>query len=479
MTEPVDLKQTRRQRQPQNGHSIDRLPPSSFDAEQGVLGCILLNAREYYPEAREKISSNELFYSLPHQVIWDCLDEKQDILTVQQRLKDKGLLDQVGGILYLSQLQDKVPSAANLSYYLDLVVEKYLLRKTIAICTETVAKAYEHSGQVEAFMDEIEMAVLTISDQRNTKESKPISNSVQRVLDKLEHYQRNRGKFTGVATGFAKLDALTVGLQPGEVFVLAARPSCGKTSFSMQVAEHAAIVQGLPVGVFSMEMSEDALMFRMICGMAGVDSKKAQRGCLSQEDMTAIAHAAGAIRKAPLHVDDTPALTVNQLRGRGRRMWQKYKIKLGVIDYLQLMSSTSSKKSYNRQQEIGEISAGIKSLARETGIPWILLSQLNREMEKEKGRKPRLSDLRESGNIEQDADLVGMLYKPKVKDEKPDDDAEENDSIAVNFLLAKQRNGPSDRIIPLTFHKVITRFEDRQRPKPQPEPEDMPFDYQQ
>lgn len=470
-----DLKQTKRQKTSLDTRpTIDRLPPHSHEMEQGVLGCILIQP-SCYLDAKEKIHDKEVFYDIRHQMIWESLDEKQDIITLQQRLKDKGELEHVGGIPYLSQIQNCVPSAANLSYYLDSLYEKYLLRKMISVCTEVVGRAYDYSGEVEALMDEVERDILKINTQRQIKDVGIIGDCIQRVTEKIDYFQQNKGKVTGITTGFGKLDMLTAGLKGGEAIIVAARPGCGKTSVAMNIAERSAIALGLPVGVFSMEMDKDALTFRMLCGRAGVDSKKAQRGDLSQEEMSAIVRAAGEVRKAPIYVDDTPALTINQLRARGRRLWQKYHIKLLVIDYLQLMSCPKKKGDYNRQQEIGEISAGVKSLARECNIPIILLSQLNREIEKDKGRKPRLSDLRESGNIEQDADVVFMLYQPDKK--KEDEEGEHDlDHVPINLLIAKQRNGPSDRIIPLTFHKIFTRFEERKR-QPKPEEDSPPNPY--
>jgi replicative DNA helicase len=469
----TDLKQTKRQR-PVPEPSLERLPPSAPDMERGVLGCILLDPKCYL-DAKERIVSQDSFYCLPHQIIWDSLDEKTDFIILQQRLKDKGLLDQVGGIPYLSQLQDAVPSAANLSYYLDIIHEKYLLRKMLSVCTEIAGRVYDYEGEPEKLLDEVERDILKINEHRQSTSTGIIGDCIQRVQEKIEYYHANRGKITGITTGFPKLDVLTAGLKGGEAIIVAARPGAGKTALAMNIVERAAIELQLPVGVFSLEMDKDALTFRMLCGRAGVDSKKAQRGDLTPDEFKSITDAARKVRKAPIFVDDTPGLTINALRARGRRLWQKYAVRLIVIDYLQLMSCPKKKGDYNRQQEIGEISAGVKSLARECNIPIILLSQLNREIEKEKGRKPRLSDLRESGNIEQDADLVLMLYSPKAKKDEDEEGEHDLDHVPINLLIAKQRNGPSDRIVPLTFHKIFTRFEERKRQPTKVEPEDSHY----
>lgn len=453
--------------------SFDRLPPHDEACEEAIIGCMLLD-RASYAEVKEALGVKEAFYSLPCQVAFENFDEKTDFVVLQSRLKDKGLLEQVGGIMWLSRCQESVVSTANLPWWLGIVRDKFVIRKLLQTCTETVAKIYEHNGEVDALLDEVEKDVLAIAHNRETKDAGLIGDCIERVQEKIEYFHQNKGKITGITTGFGKLDILTAGLKGGEAIIIAARPGCGKTAVSMNIAERAAIELGLPVGVFSMEMDKDALTFRMLCGRASVDSKKAQLGDLTAEQFKSIAEAAKCVRKAPLYIDDTPALTINQLRARARRMWQKHQIKLLVIDYLQLMSCPKKKGDYNRQQEIGEISSGVKSLARELNIPIILLSQLNREIDKDKGRKPRLSDLRESGNIEQDADLVLMLYSPAKSKQEEDEGEHDLDHMPINLLIAKQRNGSSDRIIPLTFHKVFTRFEDRKRAIAKVEENDQP-----
>jgi replicative DNA helicase len=443
---------------------VDRLPPHSVEAEQGVLGCILLSPGENLGMCLEKLKNpSAIFYDLRHQAIFDALadmfDRKEaiDLITLQQRLKDKQQLESIGGLAYLSSLQDAVPSAANLSYYLDIVREKYLLRKLIQTCTGVIGRVYDHEGEVEALLDEVERDVLRINEERVESRLLTIKDLVHNAINIIEDFHQRKGALTGIGTGFGDLDKLTSGLHAGEMVVVAARPSMGKTSLAMNIAEHAAIEQKLPVGVFSLEMTAESLVLRMLCSRARVNLRDIREGFLAERDFPRLTAAAGKLAAAPLFIDDSPALSILQLRARARRMLQQFEIKLFVIDYLQLLHSTS-RKADNRQQEIADISNGIKALAKELQVPVIVLSQLNREVEKEKNRKPRLSDLRESGAIEQDADVVGLLYKPSAGEDDEGGPPEEADAVAVNLLIAKQRNGPTGEVS-LTFLKGYTRFE--------------------
>src|SRR5215469_13462858 len=461
-----DLKRARR-RKPETTAAthVDRLPPHSPEAEQGVLGCVLLSPNEGMGVCIEKFKSGQdVFYDLRHQTIFTTLAEMYDareaidVITVQQRLKDKQLLEQVGGIAYLSTLPDTVPSAANLTYYLDIVQEKYLLRKMIRVCTEVVGRVYEHEGEVDALMDEVERDILRISESRVQGHTSTIKDLVKKAINTIEDYHQRQGMLTGVGTGFLDLDKMTSGFHGGEMIVIAARPSMGKTSLALNIAEHVAIDQKLPVGVFSLEMTSESLVLRMLCSRSRVNLRNVRDGFLAERDFPKLTGAAGKLANAPLFIDDSSGLSILQLRAKARRMAQQYGIKLFVIDYLQLLHSTA-RRAENRQQEIADISNGVKSLAKELNVPVIVLSQLNRELEREKNRKPRMSDLRESGSIEQDADLVGLLYKPSSGD---DDDSsggsEDQDAVAVNLLIAKQRNGPTGDVN-LTFLKSFTRFE--------------------
>ncbi len=442
---------------------VDRLPPHSIEAEQGVLGCLFLAPNECLGECVEKFKMGAtVFYDLRHQVIYELLvemyDKKEgvDLITVQQRLKDKSQLEAVGGLPYLASLPDAVPSAANIEFYINIVREKYILRKMISVCSDVVGRVYEHEGEVDSLLDEVERDVLRISEERVESKTLSIKDVVHQAIARLEEYHANQGMTTGISTGFTDLDKMTTGLHGGEMIVIAARPSMGKTSLAMNMAEAVAIDQKLPVGVFSLEMGSESLVLRMLCSRARVNLRNIREGFFSERDFPKITAAAGKLANAPLYIDDTGGLSILQLRAKARRMWQQYGIKLFIIDYLQLLHSTA-RRAENRQQEIADISSGVKSLAKELNVPVIVLSQLNRELEKDKSRKPRMSDLRESGSIEQDADLIGLLYKPSAGDEDEGPSVEQ-ETVQVNLLIAKQRNGPTGDVA-LTFLKTYTRFE--------------------
>jgi replicative DNA helicase len=476
----ADLKKPRRRKPSSDGSGVDRLPPHSPEAEQGVLGCVLISPNECMGECIEKLKDDgqSIFYDLRHQTIYETLAEMFnertpiDNITVQQRLKDRQMLEQVGGIAYLSQLQDAVPSSANLSYYMEIVREKAMLRKMIATCTGVVSRVYDYEGQVDALLDEVERDVLRISESRAQSNVLGVKELVTRAIGTIENYFERKGTLNGLATGFADLDRMTDGLHGSEMIVIAARPSMGKTSLAMNIAEHVVLELKQPVAVFSLEMSAESLVLRMMCSIARVNLRSIREGFMTEADFPKLTNAAGRLAGAKLFIDDTAGLSVLQLRARARRMAQQHGIKLIVIDYLQLLNSTARRAQENRQQEIADISSGIKALAKELNVPVIVLSQLNRELEKDKSRKPRLSDLRESGSIEQDADLVGLLYKPDSRDDEDGGaPAVDTDGEPVNFLIAKQRNGPTGDV-DLTFLKTYTRFESRAKVSE----EDMPTD---
>ena len=461
----ADPKPGRRRKAPGPAEAgrLDRLPPHSPEAEQGVLGCILLSPNECMGECITTFKDGaDAFYDLRHQTVFSALMEMYDareaidIITLQQRLKDKQLLEQVGGIAYLSSLPDTVPSSANLAYYSEIVQEKHLLRKMIQVCTGVVSRVYDHEGEVDALLDEVERDVLRISESRAQGQVATIKDLVNEAITTIESFHQRQGMLTGVGTGFTDLDKMTSGLHGGEMVVIAARPSMGKTSLAMNIAEHVAIDLRLPVGVFSLEMTSASLVLRMLCSRSRVNLRSIREGFLAERDFPKLTSAAGKLASAPLFIDDSGGLSIIQLRAKARRMHQQYGIKLFVIDYLQLLHSTA-RRAENRQQEIADISSGIKSLAKELDVPIIVLSQLNRELEKDKNRKPRMSDLRESGSIEQDADVIGLLYKPSAEDEESAVQ-QEQEAQPVNLLIAKQRNGPTGDVH-LTFLKSFTRFE--------------------
>jgi replicative DNA helicase len=301
----------------------------------------------------------------------------------------------------------------------------------------------------------VERDILRISEERVDTKSVGIKELVRKAIATIEDFHQRQGMLTGLSTGFMDLDKMTSGLHPGEMIVIAARPSMGKTSLAMNIAEHVAVDLKQPVGVFSLEMTADALVLRMLCSRSKVNLRSIRDGFLAERDFPRLTGAAGKLAGSPLIIDDSPGLSILQMRAKARRMHQQYGVKLFVVDYLQLLHSTA-RRAENRQQEIADISNGVKALAKELNVPVIVLSQLNRELEKDKNRKPRLSDLRESGSIEQDADLVALLYKPSVEDD--DGGEQQQDAVPVNLLIAKQRNGPTGDVA-LTFLKSYTRFE--------------------
>lgn len=458
----ADLKAARRRKPAaSDSASVDRLPPHAPEAEQGVLGCLLLSPNDCIPVCITRLSDDGAFYDLRHQLIYanivQMYDNRKpvDIITLQQRLSDFGMLENIGGIPYLSILQDCVPSAANLTNYLDILIEKYLLRRTIATCTDAISRAYDPEGvMVEDFIDNVEREVLSVRrGTSNQTTSVGMKESVRESMEDIEKLVNNKGEVTGISTGFIDLDRMTGGLNGGEMAVIAARPSLGKTSLAMNIADYVAVESRLPVGVFSLEMTRRALTMRMICSRARVNLRALSGGFTAEADYPRIATAAGRLSACPMQIDDTPGLSIMQLRARARMMWQMFGIKLFVVDYLQLACSSTKRGKENRQQEVSEISSGLKALAKELDVPVIVLSQLNRDVEKTK-RKPMLSDLRESGSIEQDADLVAFLYNVELRDEGE----EQSYVLPVNLLIAKQRNGPTGEVN-LTFLKAYTRFE--------------------
>jgi replicative DNA helicase len=446
-----------------------RTPPNSLEAEQGIIGCIFLAPYDCIYECITAFrDGGKEFYDLRLQVIYQEivamaeLLEPIDTITVQQRLKDKQQLEAVGGLPFLASLPDKVPSAANLSFYIPIVVEKYALRRMIGVCTDIVGRVYEWTGQVDELIDSCEADFLGVTERQQTNLAVQCGPAVQRAMERMDTYLTDPGAMMGIATGYTDIDRLTTGLKGAELTIIAARPSMGKTSLAMNIAENVVLNQKIPVGVFSLEMSEDSLIERMICSNARVNIRNVRDGFVRDIDFPKIAAAGVRLNVAPLYIDDTAGLSILELRARARRMWAMYGIKLFIIDYLQLLHSTN-RKSQNRQQEIGDISRGCKQLAKDLKVPVIVLSQLNRGIENGSPRKPRLSDLRESGDIEQDADTVGFLYNPN-----PEENSAYAESMAVNFLIAKQRNGPIDDV-PLTFLKSITRFENAAKISDEPE----------
>jgi replicative DNA helicase len=384
-----------------------------------------------------------------------------DFISLTQALKDKGELDKAGGAAAISELFTFVPTATNADYYIDIVREKFLLRQLIATCTEFAGRAYEEQGEVKLLLDEAEAKVMQIGEERFKGVFADMRTEVMNAIAAIENLYKNRGGLSGLSSGFKKLDEMTGGLRGSEMFVVAARPSMGKTAFAMNIAENVAVNQGKAVGVFSLEMSSSQLVQRLLCSHARVNLGRVRDGFLSQQDVTKITKSAAILSKSQIYIDDTPSISILELRAKARRMRERHNIELIVIDYLQLLRSPSKRGQDNRQIEVAEISSGIKALAKELDIPIIVLAQVNRNPDARTGNakgRPRMSDLRESGSIEQDADIIGLLVRSEVYED--DDEAKKELAGEAELIIAKQRNGPTGDV-PLTFLKEFTRFEDR------------------
>jgi replicative DNA helicase len=443
------------------------------EAEQGVLGSMLIAPRDAIAEVVEKINEN-YFYIPAHQTTYSALvdlwnnNHGIDLITFTQTLRDRNLLETIGGASFVTNLFTFVPTAANVGYYLEIVREKYILREIIAACTEGARRSYEEQDEVDNLLDEVEQRIYAVGEDRFKGQSPTMKDQVMEAIEAIEKLWEQKGSLTGLASGFVEFDRMTSGLHPAEMIVIAARPSMGKTAFVMNIVEHVAVHEKKPVAVFSLEMGSQQLVQRMLCSGARVNLRKARDGFLAESDFDKLTTAAAKLAEAQIYIDDTPGLTILELRAKARRLKAKHDLSLIVVDYLQLLRSTSRRGQDNRQIEISEISAGIKGLAKELSVPIIVAAQLNRNPENRTGDskgRPRLSDLRESGSIEQDADLVGLL----VRQEYYADTEEEKDETEgkADLIIAKQRNGPTGDV-PLTFIKEFTRFEDRAREEREP-----------
>jgi replicative DNA helicase len=446
---------------------VPRSMPYSEDGEKGVLCSLLLSPREVADICVLQLR-HQAFYIPAHQIIYGLVlefgDKRKpiDFISLKQTLKDRNQLEEIGGQEFLADLYNFVPTAANASYYIDIVREKDLLRRLISACNRLSTQCYDQQGEVEPLLDEAEKEIFAITGEHVKTEIVPTKVLVMEAIEQIEKLYETRGSVTGLPTGFVELDRMTSGLHPAEMIVIAARPSMGKTALAMNIAEHVAIDIGKAVAVFSLEMSSQQLVQRILCSRAKVDLQRVRNGFLSERDFPNLTAAASQVAAAKMFIDDTPGLSVTEMRAKARRMKSQHDIQLIVIDYLQLLRSMSRRAQDNRQLEISEISAGIKALAKELNLPIIVIAQLNRQPDTraKEGGRPRLSDLRESGSIEQDADLVGLLVRPDYYE--TDDEAKQERAGEAELIIAKQRNGPTGDV-PLIFLKQFTRFETRAR----------------
>src|SRR5881396_2577413 len=457
-----------------SAQDIHRTPPHSVDAEQGVLGSMLISPRETIAECVEKINE-DYFYVPAHRTIYDVLVELWnggqgiDLITFTQVLRDRNLLDSVGGAALVTNLFTFVPTAANVQYYLEIVRDKYILRQIISAATESVRRAYEEQDEVDSLLDEVEQKIFDVGEDRFKGQMLSMKDHAMQAIETIEKLYERKGSITGISTGFVEFDRMTSGLHPSEMVVIAARPSMGKTALAMNIAEFVAISEKLPVGVFSLEMSSQQLVQRLLCSRARVNLQRVRDGFLGERDFPSLTAAASKLAEAKIFIDDSASLSILELRAKARRLKAQQNVSLIIVDYLQLLRSTSRRAQDNRQLEISEISAGLKGLAKELKIPVIVVAQLNRNPEIRTGSGkgvPRLADLRESGSIEQDADLVGLL----VREEYYADSDEERTELEgkAELIIAKQRNGPIGQV-KLTFLKDFTRFEDRAQEAAEPE----------
>ena len=446
--------------------------PQSQDAELGLLGSILLAPREVMGECVEKKITPEHFHVPAHGIIFNVLRELYDankpidFILLTQLLRDRQLLDKVGGPAFVSGLFTFVPTAANANFYLEILKEKFTLRQIILTCTDLAARSYDEQENVDTFLDEVEKKVFEISQSRLTEKGFQIKDAVVSALDSIEKLYDRKGEISGLATGFEDFDKMTDGLHGAEMIVIAARPSMGKTALAMNIAEHISLDGKRPVAVFSLEMSSQQLVQRLLCSRAKVNLNNVRDGFMAERDFQNLTHAAAKISESQIYIDDTAGISILELRAKARRLKAQHDIQLIVIDYLQLLKSTSKRAQDNRQLEISEISSGLKALAKELEIPIIVLAQLNRNPENRTGEakgRPKLSDLRESGSIEQDADLVGLLVREEYYADN-EEEKEEKKGLAT-LIIAKQRNGPVGDV-PLTFLKEFTRFETRAKNAP-------------
>lgn len=434
--------------------SQPKLPPQNIEAEQSVLGAILLD-NAAMPKAMELITEDD-FYRTAHRKVYramlDLADtgEVIDQITLTDRLARMGELEAVGGASYLAELVQIVPGAANIRYHCKIIRDKAIARQLLAASTEVLTKGYEGTASVDELLDFAERSIFSIAQGKLERPFTPINQIIKESLDLVDHLSKRKEHVTGVPTGYYDLDDLTAGLQPSDLIVVAGRPSMGKTSLALGFATHAAIHAGAVVGIFSLEMSKPQLVLRMLSSEARVDSHALRTGKLQKEDWWRLAEAAGRLEQAPIFIDDAGNLTVQQMRGKARRLKAEKGLDLLIVDYLQLMQGRGDAES--RQQEISDISRSLKSLAKELNVPVVALSQLSRAVESRKPPIPMLADLRESGAIEQDADIVMFIYREDVYDANS-----ERKGIA-DIIVSKHRNGPTGKK-ELFFHDRYAKFE--------------------
>ena len=434
---------------------LKKIPPQNVEAEEFVLGAILLDKQALNKVL--EVMSPDAFYRPAHRKIFTAMielsekNEAIDQVTVSECLRRRNELEQVGGAGYLAELIAQVPTAANVRSHAKIVEEKFLTRGLISTATEIVESGYSENERIEDLLDRAERNIFALAGSRMRTAFVPLKDIVKGAFEKIERLYEHKERVTGVPTGFVELDSMTSGLQPSDLIIVAGRPSMGKTALALSMAQYAAIEKHQTVAIFSLEMSKDQLVMRMLCSEARVDAHKLRSGFLGRDDWPRLVGAADRLTQAPLFIDDTPAMTALEMRAKARRLKAEQKLELIIVDYLQLMRGRDD--ATNREQEISDISRSLKALAKELGIPVVALSQLSRAVETRGGeKKPQLSDLRESGAIEQDADVVMFVYRAEAYGQ-----TDTNRGLA-EILVRKQRNGPTGDVA-LAFIDRYTRFE--------------------
>lgn len=440
----------------------ERVPPQNIEAEQAVLGAMLID-KEAIAKATEVLSADD-FYREAHRVIFSAMlelynkNEAVDMVTVTEILKRDNKLEDIGGIAYITSLANVVLTAANVKYHAEIVAEKSVLRQLVRVSTEIAAMGYEANEDVGTLLDTAESRILEISNRKKKNDFTAINDILMDSVQSIESLLQNKGGLTGLPAGFADLDKLTSGLHPSDFIILAARPSMGKTALALNIVQNVAlrahkVIGGEPrsVAFFSLEMSKEQLVNRMLCAEAGIDSQRLRVGEMHDEDWTHLWDACDTMSRAKIYIDDTAGITAMDMRSRARRLKAEHGLDLIVIDYLQLMQGSGKRNnSGDRQQEVSEISRSLKALARELDVPVLALSQLSRSVESRQVKRPMLSDLRESGSLEQDADIVAFLYREDYYNP-------ETENKHTELIIAKHRNGPVDTVN-LFFQKQFTKF---------------------
>lgn len=437
----------------------DRIPPQNIEAEQAVLGAIFLEPSSL--TVTSEILIPEDFYRSAHQKIFNVMlklnDEGKavDLITVSEELAATKGLEEVGGVTYLSELAGSVPTAANVEYYARIVEEKSLLRRLIRTATNIAQEGYSREDEVAELLGEAEKNIMEVAQRKNSGSFQNIKDVLVRTYDNIEELANRKGDVTGIPTGFAELDRMTAGFQRNDLIIVAARPSVGKTAFALNIAQNVATKTDESVAIFSLEMGAEQLVMRMICAEGNINAQNLRTGALTDEDWRKLTMAMGSLSNAGIYIDDTPGVRIGDIRAKSRRLKQEHGLGMILIDYLQLIQG-NGRSGENRQQEVSEISRSLKALARELEVPVIALSQLSRGVEQRQDKRPMMSDIRESGSIEQDADIVAFLYRDDYYDKES-----ENKNI-IEIIIAKQRNGPVGTVS-LAFVKEYNKFVNLER----------------